>query len=30
MGPDSAKLRAIVNGTHADNLFQNGNYNLAA
>jgi hypothetical protein len=29
-GPDSAKKRALVNGTHADALFALGNYVKAA
>lgn len=29
-GPDSAKKRALVNGTHADQLFENGSFVMAA
>jgi hypothetical protein len=29
-GPDSAKKRALVNGTHANTLFENGNFVMAA
>ena len=29
-GPDSAKKRALVNGTHANQLFENGSFVMAA